>query len=142
VTDGDSSASPADTVRIASTRSSGELFFSRKPVAPAGPQRLEDVLVVLEGGQDQHPGAGRTALGEQLPGGGEPVDAGHLDVHQHDVRSGGPGDLDRLPAVRGLADDLQVGLGLQDQPEAGPHHLLVVREHHPDRHTGMVARTS
>ena len=36
-------------------------------------------------------------------------------------------------AVGGLADDLDVGLVLEDHPEPGPHELLVVDQDDPDR---------
>jgi hypothetical protein len=36
------------------------------------------------------------------------VDIRHLDVHQHDIRAGPAGELDRPAAVRCLADDLDV----------------------------------
>ena len=39
---------------------------------------------------------------------------------------------DRLEAVLGLGDDLDVALGLQDHPEAGAHELLVVGDEDPD----------
>src|SRR5207248_4077104 len=34
----------------------------------------------------------------------------------------------------GLGDDLDVGLGVEQDGEAGAHHPLVVGDHHPDRH--------
>ena len=43
-------------------------------------------------------------------------------------------DRDRLLAVAGLADDLDVVLGLEDQPEAGSHQRLVVGEDDAGRH--------
>src|SRR6185312_13373317 len=45
-----------------------------------------------------------------------------------DVRPRPAGLLDCLPAVAGLADDMHVGLRLEDHPKAGPHELLVVGE--------------
>ncbi len=54
----------------------------------ARPQRLEDVLVQLEGGQDDHPGTGQRGLRGDAPGGLQAVHPGHPDVHQHHVRAG------------------------------------------------------
>ena len=46
--------------------------------------------------------------------------------------------LERLQAVARLADDLDVGLRLEDHPEAGAHERLVVDDQdsnaHPERH--------
>ena len=50
----------------------------------------------------------------------------HPHVHHDDVRSLTPGNLDGLGAVGGRADDLQVGLGVQDRGESVADHLLVV----------------
>ena len=62
-----------------------------------------------------------------------PSRCGHAHVHQHDVRNVPPGQLDRLRAIRGLADDLDVVLGLQDHPEPGAHQLLIVDHEDTDR---------
>jgi hypothetical protein len=61
------------------------------------PQRLEDVFVDLERGQDEH--AGRRGEGGDSPGGAQPVQAGHPDVHQDDVRRRRPGQVDRVLAA-------------------------------------------
>ena len=52
--------------------------------AGSGPQRVVDVLVQVEGGQDEDPRAARAGAGE-LPGGLDAVHAGHAHVHQDDV---------------------------------------------------------
>ena len=64
----------------------------------------------------------------------EAVDAGHLDVHQHDIGLQPLRDRDGLLPVACLADDLDVVLGLEDQPEAGAHQRLVVGEDDADCH--------
>ena len=66
-------------------------------------------------------------------GGGDAVDARHLHVHEHDVGAQLAGQLDGLGAVPGLADDLDVGLDRQDQPEPGADQRLVVDQEHPQR---------
>src|SRR3954452_202074 len=46
-------------------------------------------------------------------------------------------------AVHRLGDHLDVVLGLEERPEAGPDQRLVIGHEHPDRHdvaTGSVAR--
>jgi hypothetical protein len=56
----------------------------------------------------------------------EPVHAGHPDVHQHDVRAVSSRGLDRVDAVLGLAENAEVGLGVEDHPKAGADERLVV----------------
>ena len=71
----------------------------------------------------------------------------HPDVHEHHVGLCALGEGDRLGAVRRLADDIDVRLGLEDHAEAGPHQRLVVDDHDPDaahpmpRSVGSTARS-
>src|SRR5690606_30519833 len=83
-----------------------------------------------EGGQDHHPAAGH---GRADPlGGRDAAAAGHLDVEQRDVGPLRRGDGDRLLAVAGLADDLDVGLQPEQRGERAPYHALVLGQHHSD----------
>ena len=43
------------------------------------------------------------------------------------------GAVDRLLAVRALAHDLDVALGVQDHAKAGADQRLVIHQQHPDR---------
>src|SRR5438128_1206530 len=43
------------------------------------------------------------------------------------------GLVDRLPPIRGLADDLDVALGLEDHPEPRAHERLIVSDQHAYR---------
>jgi hypothetical protein len=52
--------------------------------------------------------------GHQPTGRLEPVHSGHPDVHQNHVGMLLPRPRDGFPAVRGLPDDLDVGLCLED----------------------------
>ena len=47
-------------------------------------------------------------------GGLDAVEDRHADVHQHDVGSGALAELDAEPAVLRVADDVDVGLGVED----------------------------
>ena len=76
---------------------------------------------------------GRVRRGQQPPGRLDPVDLRHAHVHQDDVRRDAARQLDRLAPVGRLADDLEVGLRLEDHPEAGAHECLVVDDQHPHR---------
>ena len=60
------------------------------------------------------------------PGGGQPVDARHADVHQHHVGPQLEGQPHRLVAVGRLADHGDVVLGVEQGPEPSPHQRLVV----------------
>src|SRR5580700_11895610 len=81
VTLGARSASPSATTRMALSSSSRGRLFSAKPLGPRT-QRLEDVFVQVEGGQDEHPGrAGGPCPGDQA-GCLDPVHDRHPDVHE------------------------------------------------------------
>ena len=95
--------------------------------AGAGTERIVNMGVDVEGGQHHHPGGSEPAL-QQLPGGGDAVEAGHPHVHQGDVGSEPTRRGDRLDTVGGFAGDRDVGLGGQDEPEPGTDHRLVVGE--------------
>ena len=96
--------------------------------ARAGPHRVVDILVEIEGREDQHPG--RRACLAEAPGRLDAVEHGHPHVHEHDVRSGLGHETDALLAVGCLPDDLHVRFQVQDEPEAGADELLVVDEEH------------
>jgi hypothetical protein len=59
------------------------------------------------------------------------VTAAVADI-QHHVRAQRPGHADGGGPVAGLADYLDVGLGVQDQPEAHAEQRLVIGEQYPD----------
>jgi hypothetical protein len=62
-----------------------------------------------------------------------------VHVHQDHVGPEPAGQFDRLHAVDRLADDLDVVLGLEDQPEAAADQGLVVGDQDPGgRHAGYV----
>ena len=102
----------------------------QQEAAGAGLEPGEDVLVEVEGGEDEDL-AGRAGGGDR-GGRRDPVHARHPDVHQHDVGVQGRCHADPGRPVAGLADDLDVGLGLQDQPEPHPEQGLIIDEQYPD----------
>ena len=67
-----------------------------------------------------------------VPGGGEPVDARHLDVEDREVGLELAHELDRLVAAAGLADDL-VALFLEDLLEVEADDRLVLGDDDTDR---------
>src|SRR6185437_11641200 len=82
-----------------------------------------------------------------LPGGLQAVHHRHADVHEDDVGAqlGDPGD--GLLPVDGLADHLDIGLRVEQDGKARPHHALVVGHDHADRHGaassgGLTGRTA
>jgi hypothetical protein len=103
------------------------LGWGRLQQEPAGAdlQRLEHVVVALEGGEDQHPGLVPGGC-EDPPSGLQAVQSGHLDVHQHHGRTVATDRVDGLLAVLSLGDDLDVGFSLQNQPEPSADQGLVV----------------
>src|SRR5690606_21273786 len=58
--------------------------------------------------------------------------AGHGDVEDHQIGFGAAYQLDRLGSVGGLADDGQIGFGLEDPAQAAADDGVVVREQDPD----------
>ena len=58
-------------------------------------------------------------LGDDATGRLEPVDVGHLYVHQDDVGVPLPRNVDGIAAVAGLAADGDARLDLEDRAEAG-----------------------
>ena len=72
-------------------------------------------------------------LGEDPPRRLEPVDVGHLDVHQHDVGMASADEVDRVAAVARFADYADARLLLEDRPESGSDQRLVVGDQDRDR---------
>ena len=111
--------------------------------ARAGAEGFVDVVVEVEGGQDQD--AGRSVAGGDPACRLDPVEVRHADVHQDDVGAQRLGGVERGEAVGGLADDLEVGLGVEDDAEAGADELLVVGDQDADHvasPNGSRARTA
>ena len=61
--------------------------------------------------------------GDDLGGGADAVEDGHPQVDQRHVGLQPFDELDGLPAVGGLADDVDGGLGGQQRDDAGAHHV-------------------
>ncbi len=109
--------------------------------ARAGAQRVVDVLVVLERGHDQH-ARPLDGVGDDRAGRLDAVHAGHAHVHQHHVGVELAGAADGLHAVRRLAHDLDVRLGLQQRAQTAAHERVVVGDEQADhdRTRGNIAR--
>ncbi len=119
-------------MRTAVSRAAASLSLSRKPAAPArsAPKTYSSRSNVV---------STRTSarlLGDDLAGGGDPVEPGHLDVHEDEVGAQLAGEPYRLLAVRRLADDLDVGGGAQDEHQPGAYGGLVLGDEDPDRLRG------
>jgi hypothetical protein len=102
----------------------------------AGPQPGVDVIVKVEGGQDQH--FARQPGRHDVAGGLDAVVTGHPDVHEHHVgtQRGAHGDGGR--PIGGLADHLEIVFGVEYQAEAHPDERMVVDQEHAD-HGGTAA---
>jgi len=77
-------------------------------------------------------GSGESADGL---GGGETVDAGHADVHQHHVRLQRVDLAGGLGAVARLAHDPQV-VAVEQDAQAGPDQRVVIDHEYPGRRGG------
>src|SRR5205823_2399963 len=87
---------------------------------------LLDQVALAEGGEDEH---GRPPLARDLPGSGEAVHAGHLDVEDGQVGLEVLHQLHGFVAAPGLAHDL-VALLLQDLLQVEADDGLVLSDHH------------
>jgi hypothetical protein len=112
VTAGASSDSPAAIVLTASASWRGGAVLEQEP-GRARAQRFVYVFVEVEGGEHEYLWC-RLALDGEPLGGLDPVQAGHADIHDHDVGIQADGVLDGLGAVFGLTDDLDVLLRVED----------------------------
>jgi hypothetical protein len=114
-----------------------------KERARSCPQRLVDVLVAVKG--REHHRAGGMLAGGDPPRRLDAVYAGHPYVHQDDIRGECLRPRHGLAAVARFAHDLDVGLGLEDHAEPGPHEALVVGQEDADHRAepnGSLARTA
>jgi hypothetical protein len=104
-----------------------ELFWScafEQEPGGAGMQGAEDVVVLLEGGEDEDLRAGGSP--GEFTGGGDAVEVGHADVHQHDIGREPTRSFDGLASGRCLPDDLDGGVGGEEFDETGAHQVVVV----------------
>ena len=112
----------------------------QQEAAGAGAQRLVDVVVEVERGEDQHPRVGRRAA-RDLPGRRDAVEDRHPHVHQDHVgraraRGVRPPRARSPPGPRPPAR-----LGRQQGGEPLPDHRLVVGNEDPDRHSLFLLRS-
>jgi hypothetical protein len=100
----------------------------------AGTDGLCDVLVGLEGGEDQDAGVGQGGVGADGGGGGEAVGVRHADVHEDDGGVVGAGEGDGLVPVGRFGDHRHVGGGVDEHSEGLAQECLVVGEQDADGH--------
>ena len=106
----------------------------QQEAACAGLQRAVDVLVEVEGRDDDDGDRiGDVGAGE-LPRGLDAVDLGHADVEQAHVGPQSSCQRDRLAPVGRVPDDLDIRLRVEDHRQAGADELLVVGDEHADDH--------
>src|SRR4051812_31163250 len=114
----------------------GELLARRvlqEEAAGSRAQSAVHVLVQVEGGE--HKDAGARARSCEPGGGLDAVQLRHPHVHDDDVGVVPPGLREGLHPGARLADDLEVGFGVEHEPQPLPHQVLVVGQHQPD-HAG------
>ena len=104
----------------------------QEEAAGPGPQGVVDVLVEVEGGEDEDPGLRPLGRAHDLPGRLDPVHLRHPDVHEDDVGPHLPHQTDRLDPVGGLPEHLEIGRGVDEDPETGPHERLIVDDDDTD----------
>ena len=110
----------------------GQHVFQEEPAQP-GTQSLVDVLVEIEGREHQdRDRLIRVRVVHDAARGLEPVQIGHLDVHQHDVgfRLRARATASRPSAASPSHPDAR--LRFEDRPETGPDERLVVSDQDRD----------
>ena len=90
------------------------------------------VGVRVESRQDDD--LGRRSVCLELAGGGESVEHGHPDVEQEHIRRVLGNEPNGFGSIDRLGENVEVGLGRQDQAQAGANQLFVVRDDHTDAH--------
>ena len=103
----------------------------------AGLEGAVHVLVEVEGGDHDDRERVLDAGSGELSGGLDAVQVRHPDVEQAHIGPELAGEGHRLASVGGLADHLDVGLGVEDHREPGADQLLVVGDEHPDGHAAV-----
>jgi hypothetical protein len=61
-----------------------------------------------------------------------PVDAGHADIHEYNIRSESLDFADRLLTIGSFTNHFNVGLLLQDESESSPYKCLIVDDKNAD----------
>ena len=97
----------------------------------ADAQRRVQVGLVLGDGEHEHL---RAAARPQSRARAQTVDAGHLEIEQHDVRSPALGERQRLGAVGGEPDHLDALVCGEQRRRALPHQPVIVDDKNANRH--------
>ena len=142
MTDGASSASPGCD-RPDRLDEVGRRDVLEQEPARAGPERLDDVLVGVERGEDEDPRLPDRARRATIRRVASTPSMTGIRMSMTMTSGSEPGRERRppaLPFVR-LADDLDVRLVGEDHPEPGPDQLLVVDEQDPDRAVASSTRS-
>ncbi len=104
-------------------------MFEQKPHR-AQRDRLLDVGVIAVRGEDEHLGAGNGLA--DLPGGFQPIEQRHRDVHHDHGGTKFPGQFHRLAAGLRFADHLDIGFGLQQLPKPLANDHVIFRQQDGD----------
>ncbi len=128
---GERSASPVGDRADRGDQLLGSVVLEHEAAGP-GFQRLEDVFVQVERGENQDP---RVVVGcEDAFGRLKTVELGHADVHQDHGGIEPRGLVDSLEPVARLRHHLDVVLAGEQHAKAGTDHRLVVGDEHSNRH--------
>ena len=102
----------------------GGLFEQKSRRAQLG--HLLDVSVITVRGENEHLGVGKVFA--NLPGGFQPVEQRHRDVHHDHGGSKFPGQLHGLAAGFRFADHFNIRFVFQQCPETLPDDLVIFRQ--------------
>ena len=109
--------------------------------AGPGAKRLERIVVLAEGGEDQD--GARRLLGDDSPRRRDSVEHRHVQIQQHDVGPVSRDEFERLGSVCGRGDDVHIRKQAEHRRESLAHDLLIVDDEYPQRlaHEGTSALT-
>jgi hypothetical protein len=106
----------------------------------SGLQGAEDVLIAVEGGEDDEAGCG--VFGADADDGVDAAESGELEVHEGDVGAEGAMEFDGFEAVAGFADDFDLGHDVEKSDEALTDDVVVVDDEDADGITHGLAYLS
>ena len=96
----------------------------------SGPKGVVDVLIEVERGQHEHPRGAESVVPGDSGSGCNPVELGHPNVHQDDIRSGGERLVDGFGSSRGFANNFETIFGADECAKAATDQFLIVDKKH------------
>src|SRR5579862_7941381 len=94
---------------------------------PGGQRAHQESLIAVHA---EHDDADIRIALDNLRSGVDSIELRHSNVHYYDIGAELLGHPDRLAPIRCLANDFDLGIGLEEEPKALSDHAVVVCEEH------------